>query len=143
MTTMKANHWSGVQEEVNGVEKITRGQGVEWIIHVDILITWNDGITGGEKDNSQPDAKVFTDVWETNRLQGGVIKENIMNEISPKVAEIIKFKRLNSDIIFSEKNAPTPLPLIVLNESLNVCMALCENFYCIIYQVVSIRLHLS
>lgn len=101
-------------------------------LSTDILITWNDGITGGEKDNSQPEAKVFADVWESNRLQGGVIKENIMNEISPKVAEIIKFKRLNSDIMFSKKKAPTPPPLMVLNESLNVCMTLCENFYCII-----------
>lgn len=40
-------------------------------LSTDILITWNDGITGGEKYNSQPDAKVFADVWEINRLQGG------------------------------------------------------------------------
>lgn len=48
-------------EIYNGVEKIKSYQSVEWIIHTDIEVTWKDGITWSEKDNSQPDAKVLSE----------------------------------------------------------------------------------
>lgn len=61
MTTRQESHGSEVQVEVNGVEKIKRGQRVEWIIHIDVEVSWKDGITWSEKDSSQPDAKVLNE----------------------------------------------------------------------------------
>lgn len=57
LTTFKeANHWSGAQVNINGVEKIKRSQSIGWVIHTDIEVTQDDGRIGGEKDSSQQDA---------------------------------------------------------------------------------------